>query len=68
MLARGPSKQAISLHGSARCVALVVWSSRNQMKDKRWAIVAAIFLLAVLGLFALRHLYWLNQSGLPVYP
>ena len=45
-----------------------MWSSPSQMKEKRWAIVAAIFLLAVLGLFALRYFYWVNQSGLPVYP
>lgn len=38
------------------------------MKQKRWAIVAGIFLLVVLGVITLRYFYWLNQSGLPVYP
>lgn len=38
------------------------------MKQKRWAIVAAIILLAMLGFVTLRHFYWLNQSSLPVYP
>lgn len=38
------------------------------IKEKRWAIVAAIILLAILGIAALRYFYWLNQSSLPVYP
>ncbi len=38
------------------------------MKQKKWAIVAAIILVAALGFVTLRYFYWLNQSGLPVYP
>ncbi|MCC6913162.1 MAG: hypothetical protein IT566_05625 [Rhodospirillaceae bacterium] len=40
----------------------------NHMKQKKWAIVAAIILVAALGFVTLRYFYWLNQSGLPVYP
>jgi len=40
----------------------------RKIKSKRWAIVAAILMLAALGFVALRHFYWLSQSGLPVYP
>lgn len=36
--------------------------------SKRWAVVAAIFLLLILGLLALRYFYWLMHPGLPVYP
>ena len=38
------------------------------MFRNRWAVTVGIFVLLVLGFFALRYFYWLMQPGLPVYP
>jgi len=38
------------------------------MKQKRLAVLAAIFLLLIVGFYLVRHFYWRLHPGLPVYP
>jgi len=38
------------------------------MKQKRLALLAVIILLLIAGFYVGRHVYWLTQPGLPVYP
>jgi hypothetical protein len=35
---------------------------------KRWAIVAAVVLVLLLGFMTIRYFYWLMYPGLPIYP